>query len=80
MSCDLALPRERTLRGGRVVPEQEENVMLALKTKCPDKWVVVDLETGDVWGGGMAGWTRAAEDLRSEARAVLSGGSSVVKG
>lgn len=38
----------RLLAGGRA-KEAPEEVTLKLITKCPAKWLVIDLETGDVW-------------------------------
>jgi hypothetical protein len=40
---------DRILRGGRVVPELEEPVTLEVRTKCPAKWVLIDLETGEAF-------------------------------
>lgn len=62
----------RGLRSGRQVKELEGLVELALHTHCPEKWVSVDLETGDVWVGSDAGWKRATSDLRSEVRDLLT--------
>jgi hypothetical protein len=39
----------RRLLSGREVPSLEETVEIKLNTYCPDKWVFVDLETGDMW-------------------------------
>ena len=39
----------RILRSGRNVPEQKNEFPLTISSKCPDKWLFVDLETGDVW-------------------------------
>jgi len=51
----------RTLRDGSVVPETSAPVTLSLTTRCPRKWLAVDLETGEVWAGDERGeWRRAA--------------------
>ena len=63
---------ERTLRGGRKVPELADTVTLKLKTHCPRKWLSVDLETGDVWAGDAKGWRRATEAERKEGLACLA--------
>ena len=34
---------------GRGVGEEEQSVELTIETKCPRKWLFVDLETGDIW-------------------------------
>ena len=39
----------RTLQDGRQVPELEESVTLTIKTKCPEKWTLIDNETGEVY-------------------------------
>ena len=39
----------RVLVAGRTVPEVDEPVPLVLSTRCPQKWVAVDLETADIW-------------------------------
>jgi len=37
---------KRTLQNGEMVEELETSVQLIIKTKCPTKWVIEDLETG----------------------------------
>lgn len=37
----------RRLLTGQVVPELDKEVAIILKTRCPAKWVLVDLETGN---------------------------------
>ena len=39
----------RTLLDGRIVPELNEPVVLKITTKCPEKWVLTDSETGEVY-------------------------------
>lgn len=63
---------ERKLRSGRAVPELAESLTLDLITRCPDKWVSIDLETGDVWAGSSKGWKRSTATQRQEAIAALS--------
>lgn len=41
--------RTRKLRSGRRVKDFPEEVSLTILSKCPDKWLFVDLETCDVW-------------------------------
>lgn len=51
----------RVLRDGSVVPETQAPVTLSLTTRCPQKWLAVDLETGEVWAGSERGtWRREA--------------------
>ena len=41
--------KERTLQNGKTVPELEESVTLVIKTKCPEKWLLIDNETGEAY-------------------------------
>ncbi len=61
----------RILKSGRKVAELADTVELKLDTHCPEKWLAVDLETGDVWVGGRKGWGRASKEQRAEAAGVL---------
>jgi hypothetical protein len=40
------MDNQRTLQNGEKVEELETSVQLIIKTKCPTKWVIEDLETG----------------------------------
>lgn len=52
----------RTLKDGTVVEELEKVKILEVKTKCPEKWKLIDLETGEVYIGwktdGPRSWRR----------------------
>jgi hypothetical protein len=39
----------RTLQSGREVESQDKELRMSISSKCPAKWLFVDLETGDVW-------------------------------
>lgn len=41
----------RKLLDGRQMPELEEAKILTIKTKCPEKWLLIDLETGERYTG-----------------------------
>lgn len=41
----------RKLQNGQEVPELEEAKILTVKTKCPEKWLLIDLETGERYTG-----------------------------
>ena len=43
--------KKRKLKFGAEVPELERTVELVVKTKCPAKWKLVDLETGEEYIG-----------------------------
>ena len=36
----------RKLKNGETVEELEKSIKLIIKTKCPKKWIIEDLETG----------------------------------
>ena len=38
--------RTRKLVNGEVVQELEKSMKLIIKTKCPTKWIIEDMETG----------------------------------
>ena len=40
------MKKERTLQTGEKVEELDSSVQLIIKTKCPSKWIIEDLETG----------------------------------
>ena len=40
------MEKKRTLKNGEKVEELESSVQLIIKTKCPTKWIIEDLETG----------------------------------
>ena len=39
----------RTLQSGRVVNDSKPSKKLTIDSECPEKWLFVDLETGDIW-------------------------------
>jgi hypothetical protein len=41
----------RKLKDGSLVEELAEAKVLTIKTKCPEKWMLVDLETGEQYIG-----------------------------
>lgn len=41
--------KERRLLDGSVVPELDKPVNLTILTKCPDKWQIIDRETGQAY-------------------------------
>ena len=40
------MTKYRELKNGEKVIELESSVQLIIKTKCPTKWIIEDLETG----------------------------------
>lgn len=63
--------RDRVLRRGRRVQEFTSEKNLPISTHCPEKWIAVDLETGDVWAGSETGWKRASPEEHKEALAIM---------
>lgn len=43
--------RTRKLLDGRTVDELEQPLTLEVRTKCPEKWLLIDLETGERYTG-----------------------------
>lgn len=56
----------RKLLDGRVVAEFDEAKSLVVKTKCPEKWLLIDLETGERYTGydtdGKNHWRKLDND------------------
>jgi|TARA_B110000438_G_scaffold54062_1_gene54209 hypothetical protein len=40
------MKKTRELKSGEKVEELETSINLIIKTKCPTKWIIEDLETG----------------------------------
>jgi hypothetical protein len=59
--------------------ELGEVVNLPVTTHCPQKFVLIDLETGDVWAGAESSWVRANQPEVGEAAAILCGAATAVK-
>lgn len=57
----------RKLKDGREVPELDKVKVLEVRTKCPEKWKLIDLETGEEYIGwhtdGPRSWRRV-DDLK----------------
>ena len=67
----ISVTRSRALVDGTTVPELDQVHQLSLETRCPDKWLAVDLETGQVWRGSVNGWKRhVGPDRNAMARLV----------
>jgi hypothetical protein len=46
--------KTRKLKDGTEVAELDEAKILTVKTKCPEKWLLVDLETGEHYTGHVS--------------------------
>ena len=45
--------KTRKLKDGTVAKELKEATTLTVYTKCPEKWMLVDKETGEVYAGQL---------------------------
>jgi hypothetical protein len=43
--------KTRTLTDGTEVQELDHPLILEIKTKCPEKWLLIDTETGEKYQG-----------------------------
>jgi len=72
----IAAKGTRTLRSGRGILSLAKSVKLTIDTQAPDKWLFVDLETGDIWvkpteetsvsGYGVGSWRGINKTERRE--------------
>ena len=46
-----SMDKFRTLSSGREVKELDKAITLEVYTKCPEKWMLIDLETEQVYTG-----------------------------
>lgn len=57
----------RKLLDGREVEELEEAKTLTVYTKCPEKWLLIDTETGEVYTGhvsdGKNSWQKTKDSI-----------------
>jgi len=59
----------RKLTTGLEVPELDQAVTLTIKTKCPAKWLLFDMETGETYSPydtpGALQWKKVDQDQHS---------------
>lgn len=70
--------KKRNLQSGRQVQDFENLHTLPVVTHCPQKYVVVDLETGDLWrpvinNGLVVGWGSLKESEVKELCKLIEG-------
>jgi hypothetical protein len=55
----------RFLKNGKEVSELDQVRQYSIKTKCPEKWVLLDMETGEVYTPhiipGQYDWKKVAQ-------------------
>ena len=55
------------MRQGRDLNTTEHPVSLTIYTRCPEKWVLVDTETGQTYQGNKAGyWDQLIPKVKGE--------------
>ncbi len=65
--------------GKRIVPRRKELVEVTLLTKAPQKYAIVDMETGELWGHDGDKFRRLTEDECREVSAVAEHGADSAK-
>jgi hypothetical protein len=54
--------KQRTLKSGKIVPELVSAITLTVYTRCPEKYKLVDMETGEEYVGhstsGKHSWNK----------------------
>ena len=70
--------KARKLIDGQLVDELDEEFSMTISSKCPDKWLFVDLETLNVWhkredtnGGARPFWRSATKKELKALRLVF---------
>jgi len=43
-------------RNSFVFNEKEDEIFLTIKTRCPEKWLLIDRETGQTYQGNAGGY------------------------
>lgn len=67
---DQAVEQRQLLPSRRPVPCLPEPVDITLKTRCPGKWAMVDLETGELWGHDGKRFVRLTDEQAGEVAEV----------
>jgi hypothetical protein len=70
----------RRLISGRTVVDGVTSTALTLATRCPEKWVCVDLETGECWTHDGHAFLRASAQVRAECATALAAGEDLNAG
>lgn len=54
------------MRNPHAFSETEQDVVLTIRTLCPEKWLLVDRETGQVYTGNSGGyWDKMEKKTRT---------------
>ncbi len=60
------------LSSRRCVPCLPKTVDITVKTRCPGKWAVVDMETGEVWAHDGQRFARLSPEQKREVADVVN--------
>lgn len=55
---------------GKSVPSLTYEVNILVRTKCPAKWAMVDMETGDMWGHDGSSFLRLTSEQARDVATV----------
>jgi hypothetical protein len=70
--------KERRSMSGKIAFEEvAEPVDITLNSRCPTKWLAVDMETGEIWHAHPdSRFRRATQKFIEELKHIVSGGSA----
>ncbi len=71
----IKVGKGRILIDGSHVAELPDTKKLTLDTHCPEKWLAVDLETGEVWRGSGSSWKRHPGQHKAAVSSLLIKGT-----
>ncbi|MBS3912748.1 MAG: hypothetical protein KGZ70_13155 [Hydrogenophaga sp.] len=64
--------QRQLLPSQRIVACLDQPVVITIKSRCPAKWVMVDMETGQLWGHDGKTFQRLTDQQAGEVAAVAS--------
>ena len=63
--------KQRTLLNGKKTKEQPKEITWQMGSLCPQKYLIVDCETGDLWVKARQGWGHPSADLIASAKKAI---------
>jgi hypothetical protein len=70
--CGKPIEERQLLSSRRTVPSLPSAVDITVKTRCPGKWAVVDMETGEVWAHDGQRFARLSPEKKREVADVVN--------
>jgi len=66
--------KRRKLINGAMVPTEALPYVMKIMTKCPCKWLLIDCETGGVWGRNpeVMGWIEPPKPVLKAGRLAIA--------